>query len=263
MQLPATASLSQAFSLLLFVAVSVTACSNSVTSKSADSAAATKRAFGVPCSADTECDGGLCLTSDYAPFAFCSAPCTVEEEPCPTADGSPSAGFCTRFPASFVGASGPVCLPLCASLTECAAKSNLWERCDPPSYKGQELYGATSGISVCAAPSSNGKPVVDAATCAGWSEAYRAEYATQVSICGAFCDFLASCAQLTDGASEDCCGYGCFQRMVGSDGEIDVPYEKLVKCYVTSYDSRVGTKTRCDAPTSDCGAAPVDPTPPK
>lgn len=232
-----------------------------------DAAAVPQLGFGAPCTADTECVGGLCLESDYSPFAFCSRRCDTPGDVC-AEDSGPALSFCAALPDDLVTPGltetprPAVCLPLCGDLPACKALSVQWERCDPPTWKGQALYGTAGGLRVCGAPSANGKPITNGDTCEDWQAAWRGQYGPQVGVCEAMCEFLGACDLLAEGGSLDCCGRGCIGRMVDATGGVDVPYEKTQKCFVTSYFGHRGTTSVCKAPAEDCGATPQDPSSP-
>lgn len=252
---------------LLSVACSAAGGSAGDASAGAGDVAAVGLGFGAPCAQDADCEGGLCLTSDYAPFAFCSRTCTTPGDLCAEAGGAAARSYCVALPADLSAPGLPeprpdVCLPLCGDLPACKALSVQWERCDPPSWKGQPLYGDAGGLRVCGAPSANGKPIVDAETCADWADGWRDKYAAQVSVCESLCELMDVCHLLEPGHSLDCCGLGCIGRMVDASGAVDVPYEKRQKCYVTSYFGHRGTAQVCKAPADDCGSPPEDPTGP-
>lgn len=214
--------------------------------------------FGASCSDDSDCESGLCLTSDYAPFRFCSAACDLPDEACLDEDGN-AAGFCVAFPAEFSASEKTICLPLCDALPACQSLSPQWEKCEAPSYKGNLIGTSATGVEVCSAPSQNGKPIVDEETCASWETGWET-FATQISVCRAYCNYLSTCGTIASNANLECCAYGCFRGMVSADGELDIPYEKDVKCFVTGFDNFQGTTKVCTEPPVSCGKEPEDPT---
>lgn len=215
-------------------------------------------AFGVSCTSDSDCESGLCLVSDYASFRFCSAACDLPDEACLDENGD-AAGFCVAFPAEFGATEKTICLPLCDALPACRSLSPLWEKCEAPSYKGNLIGTSATGVRVCSAPSQNGKPIVDTTTCAEWETGWET-FGTQISVCRAYCNYLTTCGVVASSANLECCAYGCFRGMVSADGEVDIPFEKDVKCFVTSYNSVQGTTKVCTEPPVACGQEPEDPT---
>ncbi|MBT9559723.1 MAG: hypothetical protein IV100_27075 [Myxococcales bacterium] len=245
---------------LAFVVPTLLACSSASggSSRADATTAVTAAAFGARCTSDSECESGLCLASDYAPFRFCSAACDLPDEACLDDDGA-AAGFCVAFPAEFAASEKTICLPLCDALPACQSLATQWEKCEAPNYKGNLIGTSATGVKVCSAPSQNGKPIVDTATCAAWETGWET-HATQISVCRAYCNYLSTCGVVPDGANLECCAYGCFREMVAADGEIDIPFEKDVKCFVTSYSSVQGTTKVCTEPPIACGQEPADPT---
>jgi len=219
------------------------------------------KTYGEACTEDTECDTGLCLVNEYAAFGWCTRECEVEAEPCePDSQGS-YGGWCAKFPEDFDSEPRQFCLPVCSDIYECQGLTDLWETCDPPTWKGNTMYGNATGIRVCQAPSAHGKPPVDPETCAGWEESY-AELQPQIGVCKAYCDYLQTCKEVPNAAAYNltCCAYGCIIRMT-PEGVIDVPYEKELKCYVQNFSAWQGTPKVCEKPLEDCGDNPEDPRP--
>jgi len=220
------------------------------------------KSWGDRCDTDGDCITGLCLRNEYAPFGFCSPTCAIDGEPCEADSRGTVGGFCATFPEDFATEPRRFCLPICTTDSDCEARSALWETCKEPSYKGNVLYGAVTGIRVCQAPSQHGKPPVDTDTCSDWETSYQADFASQVNICKAYCYYLDSCKETSEHYTEDCCGYGCILRLT-AEGIVDTVYDKTIKCYIDSFTSNEGNNQICSAPPKDCSGPPVDPTPEK
>lgn len=215
--------------------------------------------WGDPCMTDDNCATGLCVLTEYAPFRFCTAECEVEEEGCPAdADGN-FGGWCAKMPADYPDSPKQFCLPVCKDIHECQAKTALWERCDPPSWKGNIIYGSATGVRACQAPSAAGKVKVDPVTCEGWTENFK-EYQPEIGMCRAYCDYLVTCKEVKDSAiyNKECCAWGCMLQSV-IDGTVDTLYQKDKQCYVQNFSAFQGTPKVCSGATDDCGANPEDP----
>ncbi|MFT5434714.1 MAG: hypothetical protein ACI9OJ_005428 [Myxococcota bacterium] len=249
----------------VFAVLVASACSSEAGSSESESDAATDVAtgtatYGDPCSSDAECGTGLCISNETAPFGWCSATCDVAWEACPADTAGNITGFCAEFPESFGSTPRRFCLPICTDDFGCKGRSELWETCKEPSYKGNVLNGSLTGIRVCQAPSQHGKPLVDSDTCADWAAGYQDSFTTQVNVCKAYCDYLESCKQTSTVHTTDCCGYGCILRMT-PEGVVNTIYDKDIKCFVQSFNANIGNAQVCSAPPNDCSHAPEDPTP--
>ncbi|MFT7622989.1 MAG: hypothetical protein ACI9WU_002164 [Myxococcota bacterium] len=219
------------------------------------------KTWGQVCTQDTDCATGLCLNNEFAAFGWCSAECDVVKEPCAADSEGNIGGWCIEMPEDFPDTPRRFCAPACKDIFECQARTDLWEQCQTPEWKGNILYGDATDIRVCQSPSAQGKPDVDPVTCSDWKAAFTG-YNKQVATCEAYCEYLVTCKEVPSASTynKDCCGYGCALQMV-VDGEIQEPYEKKKQCYEQSFFAFRGTPKICDSPTETCGANPEDPTP--
>ena len=227
----------------------------------ADVGVSTLRTYGEPCAANAECETGLCVIGEYAGFGWCTATCTEEAEPCPADSTGNIGGWCARMPDEYPGEVKQFCLPLCKTIFECNGLTDLWETCEPPTYKGNLLYGSATGITVCQAPSARGKEIIDPKTCEGWTVNFQ-EFQPQIGVCKAYCEYLVTCKEVAEPViyNKECCAYGCMLQMT-PDGVVDNIYEKKKKCYQQNFFSYQGTPKVCTAPVEDCGKSPEDPSP--
>lgn len=226
-----------------------------------DTAGSTPKTYGQPCATNTECETGTCLVNEYAPFGWCSATCEVEEAPCEADSKGNVGGFCVEYPEDFGSEPRRFCVPVCTDIFVCQGLTDLWEECQPPSWKGNLLYGSATGVRTCQSPSAHGKETIDPVTCAGWEDNFT-KFQPQIGVCKAYCDYLVTCKEVPAAATYNqvCCAYGCALAM--TEGEVvDVPYEKERKCYVQNFSSFQGTPMVCDAPIENCGKNPEDPSP--
>lgn len=89
--------------------------------------------FGDPCVVDSDCEGGLCVTSAAFPAGFCSSPCAPG-----LPDGCGGGELCLD-----AGAAGTACLLGCATDDDCRGLGQELA-CAP-------LDGAAGGERVCQA----------------------------------------------------------------------------------------------------------------
>lgn len=220
----------------------------------------TLKTFGEHCTTDAACGTGMCLLSEYAPFGWCTAPCTEVKEPCAADQNGDFGGYCVEMPDDFPDSPKKFCVPICKNIFECQAKTPLWEECKKPQWKGNVLYG-DSEVLACQAPSAHGQIKIDPVTCANWKEAFG-EFQSQIALCEAYCDYLTTCKEVPAASTYnvECCGYGCTLQMT-QGGEVSKPYEKKIKCYVQNHTAFLGLPQVCSEPTDVCGKKPEDPRP--
>ncbi len=221
----------------------------------------TLKTWGEVCTADADCATGRCLDNELAGFGWCSAECDEVKEPCPADSLGNIGGWCVEMPEDFPDEPRRFCVPVCNDIFECQAKTDLWEECQQPEWKGNVLYGDASDVRACQSPSAHGKIKIDTTTCADWKDAF-AGFAKQIATCEAYCEYLVTCKEVPSPSTynKTCCAYGCTLQAV-KDGEIQEPYEKEKQCYEQAHFSFRGTPQLCSAPLDQCGKNPEDPTP--
>jgi hypothetical protein len=225
--------------------------------------------LGERCSTDSDCLSGLCLTSQYG-TPFCTRAC---ERPFEACDGGPDLpadrqALCLDFTTTpnpnapaFQGEIKTFCAPRCASGDTCDALDPIWETCDIPRWLGDPLYPLLGNQRVCQSPSFHGKEPVDPTAC-DWDRTVESRFANEANLCRSYCRYLWACKELPSGASEDCCGWGCYNAMV-LDGEVQTTWRDEVRCYLDTHAAYpdTGPRNRCTEPPAACGGAPTDPTP--
>ncbi len=238
-----------ACALFLLCAAACGAAAGGTADASGDAAALP--GFGHACVAGACAAGLTCQDSEYAPFAWCTLPCTDVKAPCDSALLGGHAGMCIQMPSGWRGPAGGFCAPTCGNSSQCTPLDSRWETCDVPAYKKQALYGDVG--KVCQAPSANGQIVVDPQTCQ-WQDLITDPGVQDLKgVCAAFCTFLTACQIKAPSQSADCCTWQCFQHLTPG-GTRDLARVNATKCYLDSFDANAQNPNVCTAFIGDCGA---------
>ena len=206
--------------------------------------------FGQACVSGTCAAGLTCQDSEYAPFPWCTLPCTDAKTPCDKAQLGGRTGLCIQMPDGWRGPAAPFCAPTCVNSAQCTPLDNRWETCALPAYKKSPLYGDVG--KVCQAPSANGQIVVDPVTCAWQDKITDPGVQDLKGICASFCSFLTTCQIKTPGQPTDCCTWQCFQHLTPG-GARDMAKVNEAKCYLNSFDGNQQSPNVCTAFITDCG----------
>lgn len=215
--------------------------------------------FGEPCYVDEQCDSGVCLISEFAPFGVCTVACKAAPGPCETSPGTYLDGaWCVQYPEDdFRYFNHPelvrFCIPTCKDLDACHAIDPAYEVCDDVLYKGNPLF-PSDPMDVCQAPSATGKVPVDPFTCEGW-DAKNPGLASEKLLCRDYCEFLDKCQVYEPSHNLECCAWYCFNKLTGtalSKSERESYKDELTN-YVLAYKSAPGTAIQCTQPIQDFG----------
>lgn len=216
-------------------------------------------ALGQPCYVDEQCDSGICLIAEVAPFGVCTVACATAPGPCETGPGAYVDGaWCVQYPEDdFRWFNHPelvrFCLPTCQELSDCQSIDPAWEVCDDVLYKGDPLF-PSDPKNVCQAPSATGKEPVDPFTCEGWDVKNTIDGSDKL-LCTDYCQFLDQCQIYEPGHNLDCCAWYCINRLTGTaftKGEREA-YKDEVTNYVLAFKSAPGTAIQCTQPVADFG----------
>ena len=233
-------------------------------------------ALGAPCRTDGDCLAGVCLASSYGP-PFCTRPCDSAGEACPAGpDSAAGASLCVSYAElggdggvpPFVGPLSTFCVPRCqASQGTCQDLNPSWETCAPPAWVGTPLYPSLGNVSVCMAPSFQGKAPVDPALC-DWDKAVDPLFANEANLCRSYCAYLETCLDLPPAAAVSCCEWGCFHDMIQDGAVVDAWHDEVV-CLLEEHSAwpPTGPQNACSEPPKRCcggasASCPRDPTPP-
>lgn len=204
--------------------------------------------LGEPCFEDEQCETGLCLISEFAPFGVCTVPCQTAPDVCISVDGVeyPNA-WCVELPEDqFILLNHPdtnrFCVRTCATVEDCTDIHPAYETCDEIKYKGNPIY-PSDPKSVCQAPSATGKNPVNPFTCAEW-QTKNPNFSSERKLCTDYCAYLSACNYIEDGHNLDCCAWYCYLQMVDNN-KVDEQYKDLLNNYVKVFLSAPGTAIQC------------------
>lgn len=204
--------------------------------------------LGEPCFEDEQCETGLCLISEFAPFGICTVRCQTAPDVCVADNGTeyPNA-WCVELPADqFILLNHPdtnrFCVRTCAKVADCTAIHPAYETCEEIKYKGNPIY-PSDPKAVCQAPSATGKNPVNPFTCAEW-QTKNPSFASERKLCTDYCAYLSACNYIEDGHNLDCCAWYCYLQMVDNT-KVDESYKDLLNNYVKVFLSAPGTAIQC------------------
>jgi hypothetical protein len=235
--------------------LSLLGCSDAQPSVAADAGSEVVQGdtpFGHSCTSDAACAPGLfCMQDEFAPFGWCSAPCTTPRSFCDPADLGGQTALCIQMPADFSGRSEPFCAARCQTLAGCRDLAAGWETCEKAHYKNTDRYPELPD-KVCMAPSAHGQIKVDPTTCAWEDKVTDPAVQEAKQRCRVFCDFKKAC-QLFDPSSTpyDCCTWACFGAMT-PNGQMDNEYRNRIACFNNSFAANQNTPKVCTAWQTDC-----------
>ena len=207
--------------------------------------------LGEPCYIDEQCQSGICLISELAPFGVCTVSCLNAPDFCETEPGTYVDGaWCVSFPEDdFRTFNHPelvrFCVPICDDLSDCAAIDPAYEICDDVLYKNNPLF-PSDPMNVCQAPSATGKEPVDPFTCADW-DTKNPGHASEKLLCENYCTYLSACQYYEEGHNLDCCAWYCFNGLVTdtkSKAEKEA-YKDELNNYTLTFQSRRNTAIQC------------------
>lgn len=242
-----------------------------------DAAATPTAVLGAACRVAADCISGVCLKSEYGP-PFCSRSCDTEGQPCEPGADTPNQAksLCVSYEEpptprtpEFKGDLKMFCVPRCVDEDACEANNPNWESCDVPKWLGDPIYPSLGNLTVCLAPSYQGKDPVDPATC-DWEKTITPQFNSEANLCRSYCNYLDKCKELPTDVDMACCQWGCFNRMVQDGLKNDAWYDQ-VKCHLDVHAAYpdVAQQNSCSQPpieccpsSSGCPDFPEDPTPP-
>ncbi len=207
--------------------------------------------FGEACPTGTCAAGLTCQDSEYAPFPWCTLPCTTVKTPCDKAQLGGRAGLCIQMPTGWRGPTEPFCAPTCGNSSQCTPLDTRWETCTNPGYKGKPFYGDVG--KVCAAPSANGQIHVDPITCDWQNLVTDPKVQDLKGMCNEFCTFLTTCQLKASGQTKDCCTWQCFQHLAPG-GVTDEARKAAIQCYISWYSKNTESTILCSGYVDQCGA---------
>ena len=206
--------------------------------------------LGESCFEDEQCESGLCLISEYAPFGICTRECDNAPDFCFDDAGDPIAGtWCVAYPKGVFQIWNHTevtdfCVRTCTDEDSCQAIDPAYEECDDLKYQGNPLF-PSDPMPVCQAPSATGKTPVDPFTCADW-EAANPGYGNEKNLCKNYCSYLRDCQYYDLDHNMDCCSWYCFLQLVDDKGNTNGPYEDVLTNYWLFYKANEGNAQECN-----------------
>ena len=199
-----------------------------------------------------------CLQSDYAQQPWCTVACdpSLVKNYCPSEATSGRSAFCVQMPKDFQGPTTPLCLPICANVSECKDMSDQWELCANASYKNTTFIKDLP-TKVCQSPTAHGQVKIDPVLC-DWQDkaAGDPKYAEAKQACLALCSFkggmLKTCQLWPKGKTEACCGWACFQYLTPGGKFDNARLSGPIKCLLKAFEAFQNTPEVCSGYKTQC-----------
>jgi hypothetical protein len=203
--------------------------------------------IGEACYGDEQCESGVCLMSEMAPFGFCTTPCESAPGYCITPEGTVhDNAWCIEIPKDEFKAlthksMNRFCMRTCSDLDSCQLIAP-YQICGDIEYQGNPLFPSDPKW-VCQAPSVIGKTPVDPVTCAKWSSE-NPGFTSEKLLCSNYCNYLKTCQYYDNNHNMECCDWYCFLHLT-EGGKTNEGYKDDLTNYTYYYQTHKNSVEAC------------------